>query len=245
MQNLQKGHHTSDTLLGGRVQLYQPGEGFRVAIDPVFLAAAVRARPKGRILDVGCGSGAALFCALAREEETSGIGLDIQACMVSLAVKGIKENKLEQRAKVLEGDVALWSKKNEELFDVVLTNPPYFAIGSVPPSPHRNHSHTESEVNLADWIIACLECLRLKGQFVIIHRAERVSDIIAALHRRAGAINIYPLWPKKGQPAKRVVITALKGRRSPTVVHPGLVLHKENGDYTEAANAILKDAASL
>ncbi|MFL2769367.1 MAG: methyltransferase domain-containing protein, partial [Rhodospirillaceae bacterium] len=120
MHNSQKGQTTSDTLLGGRIRVCQPHHGFRVAIDPVFLAAAVNAPPEGRILDVGCGVGAALFCALARQEETSGVGLDIQACMVSLAVRGIKENKLEQRAKVLEGDIALWSEKNEELFDVVL-----------------------------------------------------------------------------------------------------------------------------
>ena len=67
---------TTDTLLGGRVQLVKPAEGYRVAIDPVLLAAAVDVPAQSKVLDVGCGTGAALFCLLARLQIVSGVGFE-------------------------------------------------------------------------------------------------------------------------------------------------------------------------
>ena len=236
---------TLDTLLGGRVRIFQPEAGYRVAIDPILLAAAVNAPECARILDAGCGTGAALFCVLTRFETANGVGLERQPDLAVLAQQGAVSNQLDNRARIIAGDLAAPPEDMAGPFDVVMTNPPYFEAGTIPPCPNKAQENAESDLPLAQWIEACFKVLRQDGLFAIVHRAERLDDIIANLHGRSGAVTVVPLWPKAGSPAKRVIITARKGRRSPTLVHPGLVLHEENGDFTPAADAILRDGAAL
>ena len=103
----------------------------------------------------------------------------------------------------------------------------------------------EGDVDLAAWIAACLVCLKQKGRLVLIHRADRLSDILAALHGKAGDARIIPIYPKAGTAARRVIVDAGKDRRSPDRLHPGLMLHEQNGSYTPDAEAVLRSACAL
>lgn len=79
----------------------------------------------------------------------------------------------------------------------------------------------------------------------MIHRADMVDKIIQGLGRKFGAIEIMPLYPKIGQEAKRVIIRAIKDRKTSARLHAGIILHQENGGYTTAADAILRDGAAI
>src|SRR5215510_2514740 len=83
---------TEDRLLGGRIQLIQPQEGYRVAIDPVFLAAAVPAAPGDLVLDVGAGVGAAALCLAWREQACQVRGIEIEHGLVRLACENAAIN---------------------------------------------------------------------------------------------------------------------------------------------------------
>src|SRR5205085_6952987 len=83
---------TLDHVLGGRVALAQPAGGFRAAIDPVLLAAAVDADPDDRAIDLGCGVGTAGLCLMARVPDLGGIGGDADADMVGLAGDNARRN---------------------------------------------------------------------------------------------------------------------------------------------------------
>jgi tRNA1(Val) A37 N6-methylase TrmN6 len=80
---------------------------------------------------------------------------------------------------------------------------------------------------------------------VVVYRCDRLDDLLAALAGKVGEIVVLPLWPKSGRPAKRVLLRARKGVNSPLCLLPGLVLHEEDGRYTPAAEAILRDGAGL
>ena len=96
------------------------------------------------------------------------------------------------------------------------------------------------------WLGACLKRLAPGGQLVLIHRTDRLPAVLTALNRATGGIEIIPLWPgANGQPAKRVVIRCRKGRRTPTALLPGLVLHEATGKFTSMTEAILRDGAGL
>ena len=79
----------------------------------------------------------------------------------------------------------------------------------------------------------------------MIHQASMTDDIIQALGRRFGAVEIIPLWPHAGEAAKRVVIRARKDRQTPCTLHPGLILHKDEGGYTVETDGILRDMQPL
>lgn len=236
---------TDDRLLDGRVVLRQPVNGYRAAVDPVLLAAAVRAKSGQKVLDAGCGTGAAMFCLAARVPGLALTGLEIQQAHAVLAGEGIALNKLSETF-IAVGDITRPPPDMLETFDIVLTNPPYGEVGTPPPDKSLAVAYMEGDVDVAGWIKGCLSCLKPKGRLVIIHRADRLSDILAALHiYKCGDIRILPVFPKIGVPARRVIIDAGKDRRSPDTLLPGLILHEESGAYTAAAENTLRHAHAL
>ena len=95
---------TEDCLLGGRVILRQPAQGYRAAIDPVLLAAAAPARD-GHYLDLGCGVGTAAICLAMRVAESRVTGLEIQPALAGLAGENVGANGLAGRVEILAGDL--------------------------------------------------------------------------------------------------------------------------------------------
>jgi tRNA1(Val) A37 N6-methylase TrmN6 len=239
---------SDDTLLGGRVKLRQPREGYRVAIDPVLLAAAIPARAADRVLDIGSGTGAASLCLAARVPGCSIVGLERDPAMARLAAENIARNDVADRVSVIEGDLLLPpAALAPRSFTQVMANPPFLeaARASASPVAARATAAVESEALLADWIDFALSMLRDKGALTVIHRADRLGDLLAALGGRAGGAIVFPLWPGEGKPAKRILLQATKGSAAPLVLAPGLVLHRADGRNSDAAEAILRHGAAL
>jgi tRNA1(Val) A37 N6-methylase TrmN6 len=238
-----------DAFLGGRVRLRQPVDGYRAAMDPVLLAAAVPVRDQGRVLDLGCGVGAALFCHGARVPGPALYGLELDPETAEIARANAVENGFQDRARIETGDIlAPPAPIAEGGFDQVFANPPYLEAAAAPASPHpgRARANVEGAARLADWIDAMVALARPKGGITLIHRADRLDAILARLHGPCGDIEVLPLWPRFGEPAKRVIVRARKGVRGGATMQPGLVLHGPPGTrYTPEAEAILRDGAAL
>ncbi|MGF1626643.1 MAG: tRNA1(Val) (adenine(37)-N6)-methyltransferase [Alphaproteobacteria bacterium] len=241
---------SEDLLLGGRVRLRQPRSGYRTAIDPVLLAAAVEAKHGALVLDAGLGAGAVSLCLLARRPDLRVIGIesDPDSCALArsnAAANGVAD-RLEVRCGALESLAKAMAAAGERV-DAVVTNPPYLTAAQADASPEagRQRANVES-VSLAGWIAACARPLRAKGMIVLVHRADRLDDAILAL-RWAGCaeIAILPLWPRSGEDARRVLVRARKGIAGTARLLPGLVLHQVDGRFTPAAEAILRDGAAL
>lgn len=236
---------SEDRLLDGRVRLAQPASGYRVAIDPVLLAAAVPAAPGQSALDLGCGVGAAGLCLLARTPDLRVVGVEINPEMARLAAEnGAANGHGPDRYRALCADVGALDDLPTD-FDHVLMNPP-FHDPSATPSPDRARARaTHAAEDLALWVDAAHRRLRRRGGLTLIWPAARLSHALTALSRRFGGIALAPIWPRRGAPAKRVLIHAGKESRSPESLKPGLVLHGEGNGYTEAARAILWGAAAF
>jgi tRNA1(Val) A37 N6-methylase TrmN6 len=238
---------TEHTVLGGRVRLRQLAEGYRAAIDPVLLAAAVPARAGDRVLDLGAGVGTALLCLAARVPEVTGTGLEIQPRLVELARENLEINEFSGEIDFVEGDIKKTSDVIVGAFDHVMFNPPYFdaARSRSPNHPIRAIANMQGEGGLEAWIGAGLGCLKRRGTLTLIYTAERLDEALSALAAGAGSFEVFPFWPNAGKPAKRVVVRAVKEGRGPTVLHPGLALHQDSGDYTPEALRVLRDGEAL
>ncbi len=239
---------SEDLLLGGRVRLRQPTSGYRVAIDPVFLAAAVPAGPQDSVLDVGSGVGAAALCLAARIPACRVTGVELQRDLVRLAGDNIVLNDLSSRLSVMQGDLLnLPPRLAPGAFDHVMANPPFLAAGTAtaPPDPGKATAQLEGDADLAAWVRVALAMVRAKGSLTFIHRADRLEALLALLAGKAGEITLYPLWPGGGKPAKRIIVRARKQIASPTRLLPGMVLHEADGRFTAAAEAVLRDAAAI
>jgi tRNA1(Val) A37 N6-methylase TrmN6 len=238
---------TEDCLLGGRVRIAQPADGYRAAIDPVLLAAFVPARSGERVLDLGAGAGAASLCLAARVPGVRVEGIERDAATMDLARANAARNAFAPPPTFVLGDVAALADGFERAFDHVMANPPFLeaAAATAPRDGRRAAAHVEGEADLEGWIAAMARAARHRGTISLVHRADRLDAVLAALRRHAGGIVVLPLWPKAGRPAKRVLVRGVKGSRASLVLAPGLVLHAEDGAYTAAADAVLRDAQAL
>lgn len=237
---------TEDRFLDGRIRLRQPASGYRAAIDPVFLAAAVDPQPGARVLEAGAGHGTASICLAARIADCHVSGIELQADLVRLANDNARLNGLSDRVEFLIGDlVRPLPRIAAGTFDQVIANPPYLDLGraNAPPNAGKSISHVEGEAGLSAWIEFMLRMVRHKGTITLIHRADRIDEILPLLGNRAGEITLFPLWPKSGEAAKRVIIRARKGVGSPARIAAGLVVHRADGGYTPGADAVLRGAA--
>lgn len=236
---------SEDALLGGRVRLRQPRDGYRAAVDPVLLAAAVPAVAGERVLDLGCGAGAVFLCLLARCPELRVTAVERDPAMVALARANAVLNRVADRVEVVAADIAgLPGDWQAGGFDQVVTNPPYLPAGRADPSPHpgRAAAGVEAGADIAAWIDRARRCLRHKGRITLVHRADRLSDLLAALGHGFGEVVVFPLWPRAGRDAGRVIVTARQGMRTPLRLAAGLVLHSADGGYTQTADAALRGA---
>ena len=239
---------TEDRLLGGRVRLRQPKDGYRVAIDPIFLAAAVPAEPHQLVLDVGCGAGAAMLCVAARVPHVRVVGLEMQRDLVRLAGDNAILNAMEARVSVMIGDLLRPPPRlSPGAFDHVMTNPPYHEPGraTASPSPGKARATIEGDADLAAWVRFCLTMVRPKGTVTFIHRADRIDALLGEIAGRAGEVVIFPLWPGEDRPASRVLVRARKQIAAPARLAVGLVLHRPDGRPTDRAEGVLREGRGI
>jgi len=231
------------TLLGGMVRLRQPDHGLRAGLDAVMLAASVDARPGQVVLDAGCGPGGVFLSVLARCPGARAVAVERDPALAALARENAALNGWAERVEVLEGDVAdPGLRARLPRCDHAVSNPPYWPGGSVPPEALRAGATHDDGLGLDAWAGLLASSLRSGGWAAMVLPAARMDEGMAALRGvRLGGITLLPLWPRAGLAAKRVLIRARQGSRSPASVLPGLVLHGENG-WTAEADAVLRGA---
>lgn len=247
-------------VLNKRLKLTHNVGAFKTSIDSVLLAAACPVKTGESVLDLGCGVGGAGLCVLTRVSGVHLTGVEIQAEHAALAYGNAAANNLADQCDFIACDIRDY--QNENVFDHVICNPPYLEAGAHLRSPSEENAiamggalkkapcpqageRAVKQDELREWIDKAHDCLKSNGTLTMIHRADKIDKMIAALGKRFGAVEIIPLWPKQGEAAKRVILRAIKHRKSPAHIHAGLVLHDEAGEYSEAAQKILRHAAAL
>jgi tRNA1(Val) A37 N6-methylase TrmN6 len=236
----------TDGLLGGRITLLQPENGYRAAVDPVLLAAAVPAVATN-VLDVGCGTGAAALCYAERAVDAQVVGLELQPEMAHLAIENVRLNGMEDRVSIHIGSLLNYPPALKAgSFDEVMANPPYLPAerADLRTPPADVTATVEGDATLKDWIAFCLEMAALRGFVTMIHRADRLDEILALLQECTGDIVVFPIWPGTGangfpRDARRVIVRARKGANGPMRLAAGMVLH-DGDEYSDAADAILR-----
>ncbi|HUI35732.1 MAG TPA: methyltransferase [Stellaceae bacterium] len=239
---------SEDALLGGRVRIRQPVDGARVSIDPVFLASAVPVNAGELVLDIGCGTGAAMLCVATREPLCRVVGLERQRELVRIAGDNAILNGMTPRVSVMVGDLLQPPPRiSAGAFDHVMANPPYLerARANETPNPARAEATIEGDAELGDWIRFAIAMAKPKGTVTFIHRADRIDAVLSQIAGRAGEVVIYPLWPGLGKPATRILVRARKQVAAPARLAVGMVLHEPDGRFTPAAEAVLRGGEAL
>ena len=244
---------TLDDFLGGRISVVQPKTGHRAGSDAVWLQAAVSAGRGDQVLDAGSGVGVAGLCLLARCPQISVTAVDIDDAARALAEANAARNGFTAHFRAITADLTapadslLAKGLVREGYDQVMANPPFHAQGTVRPAPNarRAAAHIMHGGALEAWIRFAATFAAAKGRLTLIHRPEALPELLPLLDRRFGAVTVFPLFPKEGEPAIRVLLQARKGSRAAFRLLSGLVLHEADGRYTAKAEAVLRHGEAL
>jgi len=202
-----------------------------------------------RLIDIGAGSG---VVGLALTQRCAGLSADlveIDTALAALAAENAAANDVAERVNIVAADFTSTAERRASGLlggaDLVVTNPPFFASGSVRASPDvgRARAHILADTNdgghpLRRWIVAAVALLAPGGCFVMIHRPEALPEVLEAFGRRLGSLAILPIHPRADEPAHRLLIGGIKGARGPLRLLPPLALHEASGAFTSLAEAI-------
>lgn len=237
-----------NALLGGRVRLRQPARGYRAGMDAALLAAAVSAGPGRRVIEAGCGAGGALFQIAARCPEAILAGVEREPEAADLARQNADLNVMADRVEILTADIADGFRAlNRAPCDWAVSNPPFFDDPAALRAPAEGkRAAWMADDGLSAWTGFLLKAAKEGGRIVMIHRADRLADILSLLAPRAGSFAILPIHPYADELAKRVLVAATKTGKAPLRLLPPLILHdRGGGKHTPEAEAILRGEASL
>ena len=217
-------------------------------MDAALLAAACDAGSGERVIEAGCGVGGALLAAASRRAGARFVGLERDLAAADLARGNVVLNEMADRVEIIDGDVERGFRALDlPVFDAVISNPPFFDDPGAlrAPSPEKSGAWM-ADGGLAAWTGFCLKAVREGGTITLIHRADRLADILALLAPKAGSFKIRPISPFADAPAKRVIVRAIKTGKAPLVLLPPLVLHERQGSgHSAQAEAILRGEAAL
>lgn len=239
---------TLDHLLNGRIALKQPKEGYRVAIDPIFLAASVAVTPGEFVLDVGAGVGAASLCLASRVPHCRIIGIEQNKDLVHLATDNVRQNNLRDRVEILSGNLLNPPPRLAAgSYAQVISNPPFFEVqrgrqSSIATKKDSNHG---TDVDLESWIKFCLLMLKPNGRLTLICKTDMLDRLLQLFYGKVGNIIIFPLWAGPDKKASRVIVRATKASNIGLTMLPGIVLHQADGAFAQKAEAVLRHGESL
>jgi tRNA1(Val) A37 N6-methylase TrmN6 len=244
---------TDDLFLGGRLLLRQPASGHRLGTD-ALLAAAITS-PAGRVCDLGSGVGLiGLAVALAGAEEAVLVERDpVFALCAAENLRRFEALDPGRVARLEQVDIfdrkAILTRPSlaDQSFDAVVTNPPYDQSlkGRRSPRPLRQAAHAMQGGSLEEWLQAATRLLKHGGTFAMIHRADRIADVLAVMPVRLGGRALRFVQPRADQAATRLLVSAVAGSRAALTVLPPLVLHDAEGKFMPEVQALHEGRARL
>jgi tRNA1(Val) A37 N6-methylase TrmN6 len=241
---------TEDRFLDGRLLLRQPARGHRIGTDALLLAAASPA--SGRVCDLGSGVGAVGLALLLRGAPEA-VLVEREPTFAALAVENIALGGFEGRARLAVVD--LFDRKAmlaepllaDQSFDAVATNPPFDQSlkGRRTPSALKQAAHAMAGGGLGDWLRAAARLIRDGGTLTLIHRADRLKEVMAAMPPRLGGVAVRPVQPMEGASATRILVAARAGSRAALTLLPSFVLHEAGGGFTPEAALVHRGLAAI
>ena len=239
------GELTCDSILRGRLRLWQPVVGYRFSIDPLLLIDFVSETLSGQIADLGAGVGV-VGLGLARRFERSQVTLvELQPRLAELSRRNITENVLTERCQVVEAD--LLAPGTRKLlsgggFDLVASCPPYYPVGhgGINPDSEEAIARHELRLPLPKLVGAAKRLVGFRGRVAFVYPSPRLSELLVALHEHHLPVRRLRLvHPHVGEPAQRVMVEAQKGYRGGLVIEPPLYIREADGRYTAQARRAL------
>lgn len=227
------------------LKIIQETDGFCFGIDSILISDfAKNIKKNSKVADLGTGTGiiGLLLCKKTNLAEMTGI--EIQEDVANMAERSIKLNNLEEKFRIINSNInEIFSKKllEKNVFDVVVMNPPYKEVGTgeINESEKKLISRHEIKANLSDFIKTASGLLKDKGELYIVHKPERMPDIIQKLREnKIEPKELRVVYSNKNSEASLILIKAVKGGKKFLKIDRPLYIYNESGKYSDEIKQI-------
>lgn len=224
------------------IRMVQAEDTFRLGTDAILLADFLTLPRQAKVADLGTGAGAIGLLLCGREESCHVTGIEIQSRACDIARQNIARNHLEHRFSLLQADLRqIRQHLPANRFDCVVANPPYFPVGSGKASQDEGLAIARTELccTLSDVCSAAGWLLRYGGCFAMVHRPERLCDLICQM--RANQIEPKRIRFVRHTSQSPVCLVLLEGRSGakPGLTYaPDLIQFRADGSETDEYRTI-------
>lgn len=234
----------NDLLGYDNLKIVQNPDWFSFSLDSVLLPNFVTLNKDVRnILDLGTGNAPIPMILTTLTEKANIYGIEIQKDVFEMAQESIKINNLESRIKIINDDMKKLDQYFEaNFFDVIVSNPPYFKLEELSKKnedEHKTIARHEEKIKLNELIQLAKKYLKNNGVFAMVHRTDRLIEIIEEMRKN----NIEPkkiqlIYPKEHTNSNMVLIEGKKNGNPGLIIKEPLIIHDENGDYLDNIKAL-------
>lgn len=237
-KNILKSNERIDDLQLNGMRIIQREDGFCFGIDSVLLSDfAKNIRDNSMVLDLGTGTGILGILLTQKTKLKKIIGIEVQEEIADMASRSINLNKLENRFEIINANIKeLEGRLPIESFDAIVTNPPYKKMnsGKVNDNEIKLISRHEIKADLSDFIKVSFKYLKDKGTLYMVHRPERLSDIIFEMKKnKIEPKRIRFVHSNQESSSKLVLIEGVKNGKSFLKIEKPLFVYKKDGEYTD------------
>lgn len=240
--NFLKDDETLDDLQLGGLFVIQKKEAFRFGVDAVLLANFAKVKRGMRVMDLCTGTGIIPFVLAGKTEASYITGIEIQTEMVEMAKRSTIFNKIENKVEFINGDLKdLKLLKTMPKVDVVTVNPPYKLQNSGLVNPDDKNAIARHEIccTLEDVIIACRTVLKDNGRMFMVHRPERLADILCTMRKhKIEPKTIRMIHPNTKKAPNIVLVEGQRDGGAFLKWDPPLYVYKDEGGYTQEIDEI-------
>lgn len=237
MENLKENERIDDLELND-LKIIQKSDGFCYGIDSVLLSDfAKNIKKNSNVIDMGTGTGILGFLLIAKTRINKVIGIEIQPEIADMAQRSIAMNCLDNKFKILNCNIKeIDNKLKEDSYDAVITNPPYKKLNSGKTNENEVKliSRHEVKASLEDFIKVSFKMLKDKGSLYMVHRAERLVDIMYEMRKnKMEPKRIRFVYSNQRSESKLVMIEAVKNGKSSVRIEEPLFIYNDDGSYTD------------
>ncbi len=222
------------------IKIIQDDKMFRFGTDAVLLAGFAEAWPRETVVDFCTGTGIIPLLITARTGAKV-IGVEIQHRAAELAEKSVQLNGLEEKIRIVEGDIKEAKSFIKEHVHAVICNPPYERVGSGGISAAEEIRIARHEVmcNMDDVVKSASELLQTGGRLYMIHRISRMAELIYTMKKyRIEPKIIRIVQSEQDKPPILVLVKGVKDANPDCIVPIPLVIQDKDGNYTEEMDKI-------